>query len=147
MADRCFEDFEIGQTYAVGGRTVTETDIVLLASLIGANAPLFLNEEYAKQTPFGTRIAPGELTLSFAMAATEPLVHGGLVGLLGIDKVRFRAPVKAGDTITNHVQVIARRPSARGGRGIVTLANSVRNQRGEEVATFEHTVLLRARGG
>lgn len=145
MADRYLEDFEVGQTYIVGGRTVTETDIVLVASLIGANAPLFLNEEFAKQTPYGTRIAPGELTLSFALAATEPLVHGGLVGLVGIDKVRFRAPVRPGDTINNHVQVITKRPSSRPGRGIVTFADSVRNQRGEEVATFEHTVLLRTR--
>jgi acyl dehydratase len=145
VAGRYFEDFEVGQTYVVGGRTVTETDIVLLSSLIGALAPIFLNEEYAKQTPYGTRIAPGELTLSFALAATEPLVHGGLIGLLGIDKVRFRAPVKPGDTVSNTVTVLATRLSARSGRGIVTFSDSVRNQRDEEVATFEHAVLMRTR--
>lgn len=147
MSEHCFEDFEVDQAITVGGRTVTETDVVLLASLIGANAPIFLNEEYAKHTPYGTRIAPGELTLSFALAATEPLVHGTIIGLVGIDKVRFRAPVKAGDTIHNEVRVLAKRLSSRPGRGIITFADSVRNQRGEEVATFEHTVLLRTRDG
>ena len=146
MSGLYFEEFEVGRTFVVGGRTVTETDVVIIASLIGATAPLFLNEEYAKHTPYGTRIAPGEITLSIAMASTEPLVHSTVVGLVGIDKVRFYAPVKPGDTITNHVRVSSSRLTSKPGRGVVTFADSVRNQRDEEVATFEHTVLIKCRG-
>src|ERR1035437_6531339 len=62
MGDRC--EFESP------ARTVTESDIVMYAGLSGDYNPLHINEEYAKQTQFGTRIAHG------------PLVYGIATGLL-----------------------------------------------------------------
>lgn len=142
MSGKYFEQFTVGEQYTAAGRTVTETDVVIFSTLIGALSPLFLDEEYAKKTIYGTRIAPGELPLSMAMAMTEPLVHGTVIGLLGVNNVRFIAPVKPGDTITNYIEVVGKRESSKPGRGIIMLKDTVRNQRGEVVLEFEHQVMV-----
>ena len=58
-----FEDFSKGEKFETKGRTVTETDISLSVTISGHSQPIFIDEEFAKTTSFGTRIAPGELTI------------------------------------------------------------------------------------
>ena len=65
-----WEEWEIGAEFESPARTVTEADIVMYAGLSGDYNPLHINEEYAKQTQFGGRIAHG------------PLVYGIAPGLL-----------------------------------------------------------------
>ncbi|MCS7002905.1 MAG: MaoC/PaaZ C-terminal domain-containing protein [Dehalococcoidia bacterium] len=142
---RYFDEFTPGARFRSEGRTITEADIVMFATLIGGLASQFLDEEYAKTTPLGGRVAPGPLALSYAMAAIEPLLTGTLIGLLGVDTVRYHAPVRPGDTIRNEVEVISARPTSTPGRGVVSFKNEVKNQRDETVLTFETTVLLHGR--
>src|SRR5450759_5895517 len=65
-----WEEWEISAEFESPARTVTEADIVMYAGLSGDYNPLHTNEEYAKQTQFGSRIAHG------------PLVYGIAAGLL-----------------------------------------------------------------
>ena len=53
-----YEDFHVGSKQTTFGRTVTDADIVIFAGMTGASNPLFLDEEYAKKSTFGRRIAP-----------------------------------------------------------------------------------------
>ncbi len=56
-----FEEFEPGQRIISAGRTVTENDIVSFAGLSGDYNQIHVDHEYAKNTPFGQRIAHGIL--------------------------------------------------------------------------------------
>lgn len=97
------EDLSIGMTdlYA---KTITEADIVAFASISGDTNPVHLDAAFAAQTHFGERIAHGMLSASFISTVLGTRLPGpGCIYLSQI--LRFRAPVKAGDTVTARVVV------------------------------------------
>ena len=141
-----FEDFVPGDTYASRGRTVTETDIVNFAGLSGDFFPLHVDEEFAKTTPFGRRVAHGALifSISTGLSTQMSLLTDSLIALYSIEKMRFTKPVFAGDTIR-----VSRKVTdvlARGAdRGVVTFSVTVRNQREEPVLVFSDRLVVRRR--
>jgi 3-hydroxybutyryl-CoA dehydratase len=143
------EDFKVGEKAVSPGRTVTEADIVMFASLSGDWNELHTNSEYMKNSVFGQRIAHGMLTLSIASGlgfrtTGRPPVE--VLAFLGMDKVRFVAPVFIGDTIRVESEVIEARPSkSMPGAGILKSKNTVKNQRDEDVATWETTLMVSMR--
>ena len=146
---RHLEDFRVGEKATSPGRTVTEADIVMFAALSGDWSELHTNAHYMKDSPFGERIAHGLLTLSIAYGLTLRTRESSLIdvlALLGIDKVRFRAPVLIGDTVKVEAEVIEARPSKSMPRaGILRFKNTVKNQRDEDVANWETTVMVSRR--
>ncbi|MHB8568207.1 MAG: MaoC family dehydratase [Nitrososphaerales archaeon] len=138
-----YEDFIVGEEQKTFGRTVTEVDIVIFATMTGAQNPLFLDEEYSKKTPFSHRIAPGLLTGQTYQLPTGPFGEG-FVALLGMS---FKAlkPVFSGDTITTVVKVEDKQ-DPKEGKGRIVLESLVRNQRDELVMQIEGTFLMRVRG-
>lgn len=145
---RWFEDFSVDEVMRTGRRTITSTDIVNFACLSGDFNDVHTNHEYARDTPFGEPIAHAPLV--FAVAAglnyASGINDGTLLGVLGIDKWRMRAPVKHGDTIHVESRVAATRSSeSRPDAGIVTFARRFVNQRGETVQEMEITILYRRR--
>ncbi len=116
-------------------KTVTETDIVLFAAVSGDLNPVHVNEEYAKKTFFGGRIAHGVIAIAVLSAAMAKLP--GLVIFLNHSS-RFLKPVKIGDTITGLAEVTA----VRKDKGIVTLKNTCTNQKGEVTVEGETVVRL-----
>lgn len=143
------EDFTVGERATSPGRTVTEADIVMFAALSGDWSELHTNAEYMKDSLFGERIAHGLLTLSIAYGlalrtrGTPPI---NVLAFLGIDKVRFMVPVLIGDTVKVESEVIEARPSKSMPRaGILKFKNTVKNQREEDVASWETTVMVSRR--
>jgi len=129
-----YEDFTAGAEHVTRGRTITEADIVNFAGLSGDFIELHTNEEYARQSPFGRRIAHGLLTLSIAtgLMIQMNLVTDTVVAFYGIDKLRFVKPVFIGDTI--HVRKNVIDTMAKGSEvGVVTFEKTVLNQNGEVV--------------
>jgi len=92
------EDLRPGMS-ASFAKTVTEADIVLFAGVTGDVNPAHLNEEYAKGTIFGSRIAHGMLTAGFISAVLANKLPGPGTIYLG-QTLKFKAPVRAGDTVT-----------------------------------------------
>jgi acyl dehydratase len=129
---RYFEDFQVGDKIVTRGRTITEADVVMFSSFSGDWHPLHTDVEYAKKGPFKERIAHGFLILSVA-SGLLPLSEIAIIAFYGIDKLRFVNPVKLLDTI--HVEFEAVEKQERDERGgVITFRQTVRNQRGEEVA-------------
>ena len=86
-------------------KTVTETDIYLYAGITGDFNPAHVNEAYAKNTFFKTRIAHGMLTAGFISAIIANQLPGpGTIYMK--QELSFLAPVRIGDTITACVEVI-----------------------------------------
>jgi 3-hydroxybutyryl-CoA dehydratase len=97
------EDLETGMT-AVYAKTVTEADIVMFAGISGDTNPVHLDALFAEQTPFKGRIAHGMLAASFISTVLGTKLPGPGCIYLG-QSLKFRAPVKAGDTVTARVTV------------------------------------------
>ncbi len=99
------EDLSPGMT-ALYARTVTDADIVLFAGISGDVNPVHLNHEFAANTVFEGRIAHGMLTASFISTVLGTKLPGpGCVYLA--QSLKFRAPVRAGDTVNARVTVTA----------------------------------------
>lgn len=97
------EDLKKGMT-ATFAKTITEADIVLFAGVSGDNNAVHINEEFAKTTRFGGRIAHGMLSASVISAAIANKLPGpGTIYLK--QSLEFKAPVKAGDTVHAKVSV------------------------------------------
>lgn len=141
-----FEDFNVGDTIETMGRTITEADIVNFAGISGDFYRLHTDEEYAKTTMFGTRIAHGLLVLSIAtgLAMRLGFMEGTAEAFMGLDW-QFRRPVFIGDTVRVRAEVAEKKPMRRLGGGLVTLRVQVLNQKDETVQRGTWTVLVRSR--
>jgi len=128
-----FEDYSIGMELETSGRTVTEADIVNFAGLTGDWNPLHTDEEFAKQSIFGRRIAHGTLVFSIMIGLLVRLGHveKTIIAFYGIDKLRFTNPVFIGDTIKAYSKVIELED--KGSYGIVTTEARAEKQSGEVV--------------
>jgi len=120
-----FEDLKVGQT-AIFARTVTETDIVLFAGISGDTNPIHINEEFASQTMFSGRIAHGMLTAAFISTVLGTRLPGP--GAIYVSQsLRFKAPVRAGDTAVCRATVIDLLPEKKRATlsTVVTVGNKV----------------------
>jgi acyl dehydratase len=142
---RWFEEFEIGERYPTLSRLITLEDHLAFCKLVGYEVPLFLDEEYAKKTPYGGRICPSHLIMSFSTAMTGHLFSGSVLGLVALERARFIAPVRPGDTIRTEVEVVEKRPTSSPERGLITFRDHVYNQRDELVFQNDKITLIKRR--
>ena len=142
-----WEDFELGKTYPTTTRKITEQDHVEFCRVVGYDVPIFIDGDYAKSTALGGRICPSHLIMSFATAMTGRLFSGTVIGLVGLERGRFLAPVRPGDSIRTEVEVLEKRPTSDAGRGIVRFRDHVLNARDELVMEVDKIVLLKCRLG
>ena len=97
------EDLSAGMT-SIYAKTVTEADIVMFAGITGDTNPVHLDAHFADQTAFKGRIAHGMLSASFISTVLGTRLPGpGCIYLS--QTLKFRAPVKAGDTVTARVTI------------------------------------------
>lgn len=140
-----FEEFEIGAVYESRGRTITETDVVQFAGLSGDFVQLHTNDEYARQSPFGRRIAHGVLVFSIStgLMTQMDLLHDTVIAFYGLDRLRFTGPVFIGDTVRVVKKVTDAVAKERG--GVLTFETTVLNQRGETVLVYTDKLMVRFR--
>lgn len=88
-------------------KTLTETDLAMFSAISGDFDPIHVNDEYAKASPFGRRIAHGILSMALlsttsAIISRRAVERGsrGTSVSMGYDKIRFLKPVFVGDTLT-----------------------------------------------
>ena len=102
--EQFFEDYKIGAERLTGGRTITETDIVMHAMHSGDFYPHHVDAEFAKKGPFGQRIAQFSCTFSIGIALTASVVNKRAF-TYGFERLRFPNPVFIGDTIHTKVTI------------------------------------------
>ncbi|MEC8276867.1 MAG: MaoC/PaaZ C-terminal domain-containing protein [Myxococcota bacterium] len=126
-----FSEYEIGQKFTTGRRTVTEADVVAFAGLSGDFNPLHTDAVFAAQTPFGQRIAHGMLVVSISTGLSQTLgiFEGTTIGLLE-QSFAYKAPTFFGDTIHLEMEVSQVKPTSKPGRGIVTFQARIIKQDG-----------------
>lgn len=126
---RFFSEFEVGQVFESGGRTVTEADVVLFAGLSGDYNPLHTDVTFAEKTPFKQRIAHGMLaaSISTGLGQTLGIFEGTTLALIA-QTFEFKAPVFFGDTIRMRLTVETLTPSSKGGKGVVLFRSEILKQ-------------------
>lgn len=127
--------FKVGDSAEIT-KTIEQSDIDAFANVTGDHNPVHVDEEFAKTTRFGKRIAHGMLTASLISAVLANKLPGEGSVYLG-QTLQFVAPVFPGDEITARVTVKAIRED----KPIVKLETICVNQRGEIVIRGEATVL------
>ncbi|CAD7846436.1 MAG: MaoC-like dehydratase [Olavius algarvensis Delta 4 endosymbiont] len=101
---KTIDQIKVGDQAAVS-KTISESDVYLYAGITGDLNPAHVNEAYAEQTFFKTRIAHGMLSAGFVSAILGMHLPGpGTIYLH--QTLSFKAPVKIGDTLTASVKVL-----------------------------------------
>ena len=135
MTGKTIDKIKIGDA-AEFAKTVTESDIYTYAGLSGDFNPAHINEAYAKNTFFETRIAHGMLSAGFISAILGTQLPGpGAIYLK--QELKFMAPVKIGDTITAKAEVIEINQE----KNRVKLKTTCSNQNNELVIDGEAVVM------
>lgn len=125
------------------GRTLTELDNLMGTALSGNPAPIHTDAHYSSRTQWGRILVCGGVTLNLVAGMTVRSTSGMTVANLGLDEVRFEAPVFVGDTLYAQTEVVSRRLSeSRSGAGIVACRTSGHNQAGTRVLTFTRTFFV-----
>lgn len=130
-----YEELEVGMS-ATFSKTISETDVYLFAGISGDFNPMHVNEEFAKKTPFGKRIAHGALPYSLIAPILGMKLPG--LGTVALEmSVRFKAPTYFGDTITARATVAEKLPEKKR----VRMDCVWTNQDGKVVAVGSATVI------
>ena len=127
MMELAYDEIKIGDDASLS-RTITEAHIVIYAGVTGDVNPVHVDAEYAAKSMFGERIAHGMLVAGLISAVLGTQLPGPNSIYLGQD-LKFKAPVKIGDTVTVVVTVTEKRED----KPIMKLQTTVTNQRGEVV--------------
>lgn len=135
----CFEDFNVGDRVLTPARTITETDLVLFTALAGIS-PALSSERIAHD--LYTLVIGGGLMF----LAGERGIPRSTIALWGLERVRFAAPAKVGDTIHVEAEVV-RATEIDTRRGLIAMTHRVCNQRGEEILTYTSKILTARRAG
>lgn len=136
-----FEDFTVGREIELPRKKVTAQEIVEFASQFDAQ-PMHLDEEAGKASILGGLAASGWHTCAMfmRMMCDAFLLDSTSQGAPGVDYVRWKKPVLAGDTLSGTSTVVAARVSAkRPNLGFVSVEHRIRNQKGEIVCELANT--------
>lgn len=106
-----YEDLTVGME-ARFGKTITDADLVMFAGISGDTNPVHLNEDFAQPTMFKGRIAHGMLSAGLISAVLGTRLPGpGSIYMS--QELKFRAPVRIGDTVTATAKVVELLPKRR----------------------------------
>ena len=148
-----FEDFQIGETTVLGAYKFERAAMIAFARLYDPQ-PFHLDEEAAKESIYGDLVASGWHTVSAFMRCFIDTIEGQRrelaargeapppVGVSpGVTNLRWRAPVRPGDTVTYSTTVVAKRAIHRPAWGLVTRHSVGVNQHGAEVVSCTSVVM------
>jgi acyl dehydratase len=134
-------NFKVGDSAEITKR-IEQADVDAFAAVTGDHNPVHVDEEFAKSTRFGRRIAHGMLTASLISSVLANKLPGEGSVYLG-QSLKFIAPVFPGDEITARVTV----KEIREDKPILRLETICMNQRDEIVIRGEATVLAADKRG
>ena len=146
-SDNWFEDFTAGDRMRhARGKTVTDFEVETLCHLVMNTAQGHFNEDLMSSTPFGGRINFGGITAAIVIGLASQDTAENALAEVSLDKVRFRTPVRVGDTLYALTEVLAVEDGDRDDAGVVHFRHWGLNQRDEVVFEGERRVLVKRRG-
>jgi acyl dehydratase len=144
MPEVFYEDVAVGDVREFGSYEVTEDEILSFAEQYDPQW-FHTDPEAAEESMYGGLIASGWHTASMGMRmlVDEFLGDAASLGAIGVDELRWTAPVRPGDTLSVRTEVLEKRPSeSTPDRGVVRTRMTIRNQDGDDVLTMESIVMF-----
>lgn len=141
---RSFEDFEPGETIALGSKTVTRDEIIAFAAEFDPQ-PFHLDEAAGEASLLGGLAASGWHTIAMLMRllCDNLLLNSSGKGSPGVEEVRWMRPVRPGDVLTASAEVISARVlNSRPDLGMVDFLFTVTDQTGATVMTQRNKILF-----
>ena len=133
MIGKTYDEIQVGEKVEFS-KTISESDVYLYAGITGDFNPAHINESYAGNTFFKTRIAHGMLVAGLISAVIGTRLPGP--GTIYVKQtLNFLAPVQIGDTITASVEVVEKLAKKK-----VRMATICANQDGKTVLDGEALV-------
>lgn len=144
MPQKIYEQYRIGEVFESYGRTITEADIVNFTCFAGLKLPMFIDETFSrKHSLYKTRVAPGLMTASIGAGMLEDILGKYTLAALGLDRFKFSAPVKIGDTLHARITVEGMKDHRDGDKGILSVRIEMVNQDGIAALVFHGAFLMR----
>lgn len=140
-----FDDLPVGATFETKSMPVPLGEILDFAHKWDPQ-PFHIDEEAAKESPYGGIIASGFHTIlvSFILTLQADVWNEASMGSPGMDELRWLKPVRPGDVLRTRAEVLASTPSSsRPDRGRTQILYEVLNQQDEVVASYKATHILR----
>lgn len=141
-----FEEIDVGETFGIPSKTITDNHFVTFAGMTGDFHPLHLDEHYTREkTQFDSRVAHGMMITMFTIVGASSLsdhLHESAIAFLNQSST-FLNPVFEGDTIYPELEVSEKED--KGDKGIITLTSRVFNQDDEQVLEGELQLLVKTR--
>ena len=135
---RYYEDIDVGETNEFGEYHVTKDEILEFAERYDPQ-PFHTDEDAAEESAFGELVASGWHTAAICMRmlADGPIEGRASMGARGVDELRWKRPVKPGDTLSIRTEVIDKRASESDPkRGYVDSQLEGINQNGDVVISW-----------
>ena len=148
-SDLYFEDFTVGRSFITDARTVTADDIIAFGKDF-APLPYHTDPEAAKDYMFGELVAAGFHTcsLSFGLFIEAGVFSACAMGSPGFDRLRWKKPVRPGDTLQVTATVTDASPARDdSGRNLIKLRFETKNQNGDIVLEMDTLHFVRSRPG
>lgn len=144
MNEKYWQDFTVGNRQQTWSITITEAHIVNWAGLTMDFYPLHMDEEYARDTAFKSRVAHGPMIFAMAigLVGSSGFLGSKVIAWLGVENMRIIKPVRIGDTITVFATVLENRETRNQERGIIVFEYETRNQHGETIMTFHNLIMF-----
>ena len=139
---RSFADLRVGECFHLPSRTITEAEFAAFRTISGDNHPIHYDAEYCRAHGHAGLLAHGFLVLAFTAAGAGSFPHAIGDALIGFieQSSRFLKAVYPGDTLYPTLAITELVPQRT--TGIVVMAATVHNQRGELVLSGQHKYLL-----
>lgn len=141
---KTWDEFEIGESAATTGRTITEADTVQFGCLTGDWNPLHMDETFAAKSPYKKRIAHGAFgqSLMVGLAAQLGIFEGSTIALRNMDTT-FKRPIYFGDTVYVVLRVEEKKPLRDEKQGLVVFKAQLLNQDEKLLINSTWTVLMK----
>jgi 3-hydroxybutyryl-CoA dehydratase len=147
MPQRYLDDFAPGEVFALLPQTLSDKHFAAFAAMTGDAHPLHYDADYVRDRGWDAPLAHGLLLLGLCALGAAPVsqeLTESMIAMVG-NEARYKRPAFVGDTVTPQFTVVAVEPKDDD-RGIVHLAITLHNQRGEVVLEGMHVLMLKRRG-
>lgn len=146
VRDRYFDDWSVGEVFVTDPHEMTAERMMSFAEEFDPQ-PFHVDPDAAAESIYGGLIASGWHTGSVLMRLLTTLLGPSSMGSPGVDKLRWVAPVRAGDELRARLSVLETRTSeSKSDRGIIKFSQELLNQRDEVVMSLEATLFMKRKG-
>lgn len=126
------------------GRTITETDNVLMSMMAMNHHPIHMDEKFSQSNQWGKTIVSSLVTVSIVGGLSLRGTSANGTANLGWKNINLVRPVFVGNTLYAETTYLSKRLSkSRPGEGVVEVKTRALNQNNEEVLNWERTFLVK----